>query len=66
MSFSPYWRAEVFEQADVEAGKSVTRKLFAGIYDSRQKAEKAAQRKCRRINGFGFYVHALDGNSVSH
>jgi len=52
-----YWRAEVYTNSEVELGKAVIRKLYAGLYDSRAKAEEAAQRKCRRVKGFGFYVH---------
>lgn len=52
-----YWRAEVYATSEVELGKAVTRKLYAGLYDSRLKAEEAAERKCRRVKGFGFLVH---------
>ncbi len=55
-----FWRAEVYTASEVELGKAVTLKLYAGLYDSRLKAEEAAQRKCRRVKGFGFYVHRAD------
>lgn len=54
-----YWRAEVYAESNDEPGKTVTQKLFAGIYANRKSAEKAAQRKCNRVKGFGFYVHTL-------
>ena len=54
-----YWRAEVYTEANEDPGKTVIRKIFAGIYASRKKAEQAAQRKCHRVKGFGFYVHIL-------
>ena len=60
-----YWRAEVYTKSEVELGKAVTRKLYAGLYDSRMKAEEAAQRKCRRVKGFGFYVHRADAAPLS-
>lgn len=54
-----YWRAEVYTELNDEPGKTVTRKLFAGIYASRKSAEQAAQRKCNRVKGFGFHIHTL-------
>jgi len=55
-----YWRAEVYTKSEEELGKAITRKLYAGLYDSRLKAEEAAERKCRRVKGYGFYVHRAD------
>ena len=60
-----YWRAEVFTESNDEPGRTVTTKLFAGIYASRKSAEAAAQRKCNRVKGFGFYVHTLGEERVT-
>ena len=54
-----YWRAEVYAESNDGPGRGVAKKLFAGIYASRKSAEQAARRKCSRVKGFGFYVHAL-------
>lgn len=59
MAVQPFWRAEVYLESDNEPGKTVTSKLFAGIYATRQSAERAAIRKCNRVRGFGFYIHEL-------
>ena len=54
-----YWRAEVYTKENNEPGRTITKKLFAGVYASRKSAEQAAQRKCNRVKGYGFYVHIL-------
>jgi len=61
-SVQTYWRAEVYKNADVGPGKTVSSKLFAGIYASRKAAEQAAQHLCKQVRGFGFYIHVLGSN----
>ena len=60
-----YWRAEVYTESNDEPGKTITRKLFAGIYASRKGAEQAAHRKCNRVKGYGFYVHTLGEDPIT-
>jgi len=62
MFTQPYWRAEVYSESNDQHGIIKTEKLFAGIYASRHSAEEAAKRKCKRVRGFGFYVHLLGAN----
>ena len=52
-----YWRAEVYTESNEAPGKTITRKLFAGIYTTRKAAQSAAIRLCEQAKGFGFYVH---------
>lgn len=59
MFINQYWRAEVYTQSFQDQGEIETQKLFAGIYASRKSAERAAERKCKRVNGYGFYLHTL-------
>ncbi len=54
-----FWRAEVYTESDAIPGKTMTRKLFAGIYASREAAQDAAHQLCEQVRGFGFYVHTL-------
>ena len=54
-----FWRAEVYAETDDGPGKTVSRKLFAGIYSTRKSAQDAAQQLCEKVRGFGFLVHQL-------
>ena len=65
MFINQYWRAEVYTQTLEEQGEREIRKLFAGIYASRKSAERAAERKCKRVKGYGFFVHTLGDTRIS-
>jgi len=55
-----FWRAEVYTEENDKPGTTITRKLFAGIYQSHKAAENAAHRLCEQVKGIGFYIHTLN------
>ena len=56
-----YWQAAVFPRHTGLSGRGQKKRLYTGIFETRESAEEAGYKLCKEVKGVGFVCLQVKG-----